>query len=197
VRYIHRNPVEAGLAGVLGAYPYSSHRPYCRGLQTAVVDPVPVLRVLGGPAAYRRLVSDDDTGTSRDNRPLPPRLPEEWPAGVPAVGFPASEGEPRVPRPLREEMVSGLAAHLGVDPARLADRDRGWRMARARSILALVLVRHLGCRVADVAARLGRHPTSISVAVARLGARLASDPRLGGVVARLAAGTGASGGGDC
>lgn len=187
VRYIHRNPVEAGLAKVPGAYPYSSHRPYCRGLQTAVVDPVPVLNMLGGPAAYRRLVSVEDASSSGDGDPLPFPLLGKWPVRLVDVGFPASEAESQASRPLQEEVVSALATHLGVDPARLADRDRGWRAARARAILALILVRHAGYRVADVAARLGRHPTSISVVVARLRARLEADAGLAGVVARLAA----------
>jgi hypothetical protein len=56
VRYIHLNPVRAGLVDDPARYPYSGHRAYLTGDGMALVDAGPVLRMLGGRAAHRRFV---------------------------------------------------------------------------------------------------------------------------------------------
>src|SRR5215510_8127901 len=53
-RYIHLNPVRAGLVPEPGLYPYSGHRALVTGEATALLDPEPVLRLLGGTTAYAR-----------------------------------------------------------------------------------------------------------------------------------------------
>jgi REP element-mobilizing transposase RayT len=56
VRYIHLNPVRAGLVEQPDAYPYSGHRTYLTGDGPGLIDPAPVLSMLGGSTAYRRFV---------------------------------------------------------------------------------------------------------------------------------------------
>jgi hypothetical protein len=58
VRYIHLNPVRATLTATPEDYPYSGHRAYLAGQSTTLMDPTPVLDLLGGPVAYARFVSD-------------------------------------------------------------------------------------------------------------------------------------------
>ena len=65
VRYIHLNPVRAGFVPRPELYRYTGHRAYLAGQRTALVDPEPVLRLLGGPTAYARFTQDGaDEGTS-------------------------------------------------------------------------------------------------------------------------------------
>src|SRR5215510_11894108 len=48
VRYIHLNPVRAGLVEQPDAYPYSGHRAYLAGEAMGPIDSDPVLGMLGG-----------------------------------------------------------------------------------------------------------------------------------------------------
>ena len=57
VRYIHLNPVRSGLVREPGRYPYSGHKAYAEGKATEVIDPGPVLAMLGSRARYRVFVS--------------------------------------------------------------------------------------------------------------------------------------------
>src|SRR5262245_33105291 len=47
VRYVHLNPVRAGLAARAEDYPYSDHRAYLAGMVTELVDPTFVLGLIG------------------------------------------------------------------------------------------------------------------------------------------------------
>ena len=58
VRYIHLNPVRAGLASRPDLYRYSGHRALLAGRSTALLEPDPVLRLLGGPDAYERFTRE-------------------------------------------------------------------------------------------------------------------------------------------
>jgi len=58
VRYIHLNPVRASLAPDPGTYRYSRHQVLLTGQPTALLDPQPVLGLLGGPTAYARFMQD-------------------------------------------------------------------------------------------------------------------------------------------
>ncbi len=63
IRYIHLNPVRAGLVHDAAAYPYSGHTAYLTGDGLGLIDPQPVLRMLGGCRAYARFVrAGADTG---------------------------------------------------------------------------------------------------------------------------------------
>jgi hypothetical protein len=156
-------------------YPYSSHVLYLRGRTTALIDPTPVLGILGGSAAYRELMREasadplgptpelDLSAPERDRRPAPDA------AGVRSVRLPA--------RPL-SAVITQLARRLGVQPAVVGSIDRGWGVSRARALIVFVLVRRLGYPVTAVAQALGRPATSISVLLFRTADRLEADARL-------------------
>src|SRR5262245_55645250 len=59
VRYVHKNPVRAGLAACAEDYPYSGHRAYLGGVATELVDPTFVLGLVGGRNGYVRLIAGD------------------------------------------------------------------------------------------------------------------------------------------
>src|SRR5262245_12978892 len=123
VRYVHQNPVRAGLAARAEDYPYSGHRAYLGGMATALVDPTRVLGLVGGPSGYGRLVAGDlvdlEPGTAEDPRERPPP--------------PASLGP----------ALSALARGLRVDVDVLRGASRGRPASWARALAAYVLVRRL------------------------------------------------------
>jgi hypothetical protein len=167
VRYVHQNPVRAGLVARVEDYPYSGHRAYLDGVATELVDPTLVLGAVGGTAGYLRLIASD---------------PVEWePKGPDAPA-------PRVSSASLVTALGALARGLGVDVAVLRGSGRGGPASWARALAAYVLVRRLGHRVTDVAALLGRSVPTTSLAVGEVGARLAGDAALARQIERLVEG---------
>ena len=58
IRYIHLNPVRAGMVKEPEQYDYSGHRAYVEGKATEVIDPRKVLGLMGGKASYRTFIRD-------------------------------------------------------------------------------------------------------------------------------------------
>jgi REP element-mobilizing transposase RayT len=180
VRYVHLNPVRAALVTHASDYPFSAHHAYLTGVATDLVDPTPVLRLLGGSQAYSRLVEegaatqpDVPAGSAFESGAPPSALPRRPPT---------KRSEPFAPVDLA---LNRLAAQLdiGVDALRGPDRSRS--VSRARALAAFVLVRRLGYRVTEVSTALGRDGTTMTIIVGRLGRRLAADPEGAQEVERL------------
>ncbi|MGZ8425784.1 MAG: transposase, partial [Candidatus Binatia bacterium] len=57
IRYIHLNPVRAGMVKEPEKYLYSGHRAYLQGKASETIDPSKVLSVMGGRGRYRAFVS--------------------------------------------------------------------------------------------------------------------------------------------
>jgi hypothetical protein len=182
VRYVHLNPVRAGLVGHAGDYPYSGHRAYLGGAPTDLLDPTFVLSLVGGASGYTRLVANEAEGEE-------PRAPAQVTAQSHLVELAERlpTGPPKPCEPL-EQALRHLAHRLRVDVEVLRGPDRDRVASRARALAAYVLVRCLGYRVTDVAATLGRDDSTTSIVVRRLGQRLPSDPATAREVDRLIAG---------
>jgi putative transposase len=155
VRYVHQNPVRAGLVVRAEDYPYSGHRAYLAGVATEVVDPSFVLGLIGDRTAYGRLVAGDlvDLEPGATEHPAARRPP------------PASLGV----------ALSVLARGLGVDVDVLHGAGRGRPASWAGALAAYVLARRAGHRLTDVAAALGRNLATASIAVQEVGQRLRED----------------------
>jgi REP element-mobilizing transposase RayT len=175
VRYIHLNPVRAGLVERPEAYPHSGHRAYLGRAGQGLVDPGPALGLLGGRDAYERYVLDgigaghEDRYYRTDAEQILGPAPFAERVGREVAG-------PMLPRarlPV-DAAVADLAGRLGVDSAVLRGPDRGRAASRARAAVSFALVRHLGYRVSDVAAALGRDAATISVIVNRTACRVDS-----------------------
>jgi putative transposase len=152
VRYVHLNPVQAGLVGL------------------DLVDPTLVLRLVGGASGYVRLVANELEGKTA-SAPAQARV---WsPSVEPAEPRPAGPPKPREPV---ERALNCLARELRVDVEALRGPDRSRPAYRARALAAYVLVRGLGYRLTDVAASLRRDGSTTSILVRRLGRHLPSDP---------------------
>jgi REP element-mobilizing transposase RayT len=173
VRYIHLNPVRAGLVSGAEEYPYSSHVAYLRGMTTPAVNPALVLGMLGGPAAYRELiVTRGDTWTEPE--PDEPLAESHGPTQLAAPGVRTSRlGD----RPV-SIVVTDLARRLAIEPEVLATADRDRAVTRARSLIAFVLVRRLGYPVGVVASAFGRRGNSLSTMLYRLADRMETDAEL-------------------
>jgi putative transposase len=175
VRYVHLNPVRAGLAEHAEDYPYSGHRAYLGEVATDLVDPTLVLSLVGGASGYIRLVAGDTEG-----------------AGSSGAAPGAQRGEPGAPRrapasarePL-ERALSSLARGLHMNVEVLRGPDRGRTASRARALAAYALVRCLGHRVTDVASALGRNVSTTSIAIRDVGQRLSGDPAAARQIDRL------------
>ena len=190
VRYVHLNPVRAALVARPEAYPYSGHRAYLSRTDGGLVDPRPVLDLLGGRAAYRRFVDAGvahDEGAERhleiDDEPpgVPPAVADLAPLQSAADGPQVAAARPDVATALDR-----LASDLGVDPHRLKGPDRTHAVATVRNAVAHILVRQRGYPVAAVASALGRAPASLSSILARSLPRLRrGDHPLAHALARL------------
>jgi len=179
VRYVHLNPVRAGLAARAEDYPYSGHSAYLGGAPTDLVDPTLVLSLVGGASGYARLVATEAEGEE-------PRAPAQVTAQslLVELGGRLPTGPPKPCVPL-EQALRYLAHRLHVDVEVLRGPGRDRAATRARALAAYVLVRCLGYRVTDVAATLGRDGATTSIVVGRLGQRLPSDPAAALEVHRL------------
>lgn len=186
IRYIHLNPVRAGLVKRPEQYPYSGHGVYMSGRATEVLDPRPGLGMFGGRAAYGRFVAEalgeghrEEYYRVQDQRFLGP---EEFTAGFQAPQAPLPRAKER--RSLNAALRA-MAAFGRVSPAVLRGPDRGWRIAKLRTLVAYTLVRLAGYSVTDVAAALGRDVTTVSSQLSRLAKRVETDPAIEREVQRL------------
>jgi len=186
IRYIHLNPVRAGLVDDPGAYAYSGHDAYVAGRASPVADPSDVLAQLGGVEGYRRLMG-------------PP-----WPVAGHPDDLDRSPAEPAVAprdgwtRYVRDAgpALRGLAAAMGVAVGDLTGPHRGHRAARDRALAAFVLVRLRGHRLVDVARALERDPDRLGTVMDRFATRVADDPALARETRRLAGRVAAGAGAD-
>lgn len=186
VRYIHLNPVRAGLASRPDLYRYSGHRALLTGQSSALLDPEPVLRLLGGPDGYERFTREG-AGEGHQARLYETRDQQVLGDQTFADRVTRKAGREATP-PSREplgEALSRLETALGLGTGVVEGRDRRHDVAAARGLLALVLVRCRGYRLTDVARLLGRDPATLSVTVGRLARRLAGDEGLAAMAERL------------
>lgn len=179
LRYIHLNPVRAKLVRAPEQYRYSGHAVYLRGAPSAILDPAPVLGLLGGRGAYRRFMR---AARAEGHQAQYYAVADQRFLGDEgfAQALRASLGQEEQPRPKRslEKTLLTLARHVGLDPARLRSPDRGWAVSRRRSLIAYTLIRRLGFPLSRVAAHVGRDAATVSVLISRLAVRMQDDPAI-------------------
>ena len=171
VRYIHLNPVVAGMVAAPMAYPWSSHRDYLGQRTVPWLDTDFVLEMFGPTvgvarvryARFMRACSDEDLALfakheSRDTRALEPDLPKAAPA------------EP-VPSPGDRETLDQIAARhcevFGISVAELVCPSRERRLSRARKAIALEALATDVATLAEVARFLRRSASALAQAMAR------------------------------
>lgn len=186
-RYIHRNPVEAGLTPQPETYRWSSYRSYL----TPTAGPEwlrrdMLLEMIGGPDpvdAYRSYVEagvDEATGRffnrARRSPLLGSREFRDW----------LRNGRSRRrPLPTIDAILSIVAETYGVSPETLTRNHRG-RNGEARGV-AMLLCRQLGgYKLAEIADAMGRcSQSSVSKAVTRAREHAAADADFAALLSRL------------
>lgn len=184
VRYIHFNPVRAGMVADLDTYPWSSHRAYL-GLEKQ-----PWLTtdwVLGhfaqsaGEAVirYRRFIAEglqegyrkELHGGSFDGRVLGDESFVEAALG---------QAEEPVSRPLSLETVTEVVCSAyGLTQEQIASRSRVRQVSEARAVAALLVREAEGVALVDLGKRLNQDLSSLSQAARRLELRIKEDSDLG------------------
>ena len=189
VAYVHLNPVKAGLAARADDYRWSGHRDVIGRRKTPIVAVEDVLLLYGqrrGPALRRyraTLATVDESDWGGEG---PGRLPW-WRLGRPTEeellrrkddAFIDEQGRSTArwrPRYGASEWLEIACARLGVDRARLADRNRNQEVVRARELIGLVGVERFGVKVNELARELGKSRDGVSRWIQRGTDRRASE----------------------
>jgi putative transposase len=190
IRYIHRNPVEAGLARRPQDYAWSSDRYFRRGQGPEWLDLEHVLPLLGpnrrvAVARYRKLMGEKVEETYESVKAYGQAIKgdEQF-----AERLLRAAGAPPAVRRLSEAKIAAtVAADLGVRLEDLVTGSRQRALSRARLIAA-----HLGratnaIPVSRMATYFGREESTFARGVVRLERQLTTDSGLRRRIARLAA----------
>lgn len=203
VRYIHLNPLPAGLVDDLAAldrYSWSGHAVLMgnRALEGQAVEEVLALFSGANREArrrYRVFIADGiPLGRREDLTSGGKRKPDaaaEEGAEVPCDASVLGGGEyveqlrmrqelrPRIPRNFDlRELIEGVCGRFEIDPGQLRHWTRRARIAAARSVVCYLAVRHMGHSGVEVGRALGLGRAGVSVAAARGEEIVKNDPAL-------------------
>ena len=185
IRYIHLNPVRAGMVKDPGRYPYSGHRAYLAGKTNETIEPRAVLSVLGGKARYREFLKDGMGGGHKEEYY---EVEDQRFLGEKGFGEKLIKPE-KEPRPQKrkalETVVKELGKALGVKADQLKSADRSWELSKARTMIGYVLVRRKGYGLGEVAKYFSRDPATVGTLLGRFAERLETDHKLRREMERL------------
>ncbi len=172
VRYIHLNPVRAGLTKRPERYPHSGHRSYLINGTPKIIEAGPILSLLGGKRAYERFVLE---GLSENHNEEYYTVEDQCFLGEEGFGEEITrqvgEEEARKAKKPIETVIKKIAHRLGLRPEVLRGRDRRWEVSTKRADAVALLVRDYGYKVSEVAKYLRRDQANISTMLSRLSAR--------------------------
>jgi hypothetical protein len=192
VRYLHLNPVRAGLAQDPTEYPWSSHRAYLGRERIPWLHLEPALgmfhddpRVAG--RLYSRFIA---AGKAQGHRDEFYELWEQRYLGdegfVQAVERQVRASPPTVRAVRMEEILRLVAEEFSSSVEQLSAPGQQRVAARARRWVTLLAAEVAGERITTVAKALGRTPGSLSVGLARLRRSLQEQPEEAERMTRLA-----------
>jgi REP element-mobilizing transposase RayT len=183
LRYVHRNPVRAGLTKDLGGWPWCSHGEYLGRRMYPWVETSFLLSHFGGSPRERRrgYLEFVSTGGADGS-------PGDWSPPLARGETARSGGETSHNGRLNTESVSAaIGLVFGVSAQELASATRREPVATARAVLAYLCIEHGGTGPSGLSRTLGHHPTAWVHASRRLRARLVHDRVLADTVRRVAA----------
>ena len=172
LRYIHLNPVRAGLAKRPEGYVYSGHRSYLSDGAAKIIENGSILEVLGGKKGYERFVLD---GMSEDHNEEYYAVEDQRFLGEEGFGEEisreAGEKEQGKRKKSIERDFKEIAKHLDTTAELLRSSDRRWEISAKRAKAVAKLVRDEGHSVNEVAKFLRRDQANISMMLLRVSAR--------------------------
>ncbi len=171
IRYIHLNPVEAGIVSDPGAYPWSSHRAYLGAPHEPWLVTDFALRNFGSTrelaiAAYRQFM---EIGGA----PWPPtEVDEAQSAAKPFTGdaFASRAGKTALKSGIRQslaELIAEACARFEVDLDALSSPVRNDYLTKVRAWIAYQARIRLIASLAEVARELNRHEATLRQAMRR------------------------------
>jgi REP element-mobilizing transposase RayT len=168
LRYIHLNPVKAGIAAAPADYPWSSHRAFCGGWREQWLTTDFALSLFGShrgaaQGAYRKFMEDGDPGWEPEDEDSPLetslRITEESRVMVAA---------PSTPGASLDSLITEACQRFGLTPARLLSPTRAPQLVLARGWISReALDRHLAT-LSDVSRALGRDRATLRHAMRQL-----------------------------
>lgn len=172
IRYIHLNPVRAGIVTDPAGYHWSSHRAYLGMVQPPWLCCDLALRRLGGDAGnqaerYRAFMNNEEQCRWGEGA-LKPHA--ERPDILGGDDFVARlSGEPCQPRQSRslEDLFSECCERFQIPPEALASPGRARNLTRARAWLGHRVVAERAGSVSALARRLGRSEAALRQVMAR------------------------------
>ena len=187
LRYVHLNPVRAGLARRPEAYRWSGHRAYLglESLSWLTTDAVLERFARRRGTARKRYAGFVAEGMGGARR-------AEFHRGIAAQGVIADDAEflarlrpaERAAPPLGA-VIDAVCAHLRLAPKLLGAPGKARETARARALIAFLAVERGAATLSALAARFGRDLSTLSRQRRELERRLAEDPALARTVAGL------------
>ena len=187
VRYIHLNPARSKLVASAEKYPYSGEQAYRSGKPTVIVDPRPVLKVIGGISGYRKFVQE---GLREGHKEEYYEVEDQRFLGKGEFGEGLRREYEQEERAKRKrslsQVIAEMAKALKVRPEVLRVQGRGRGASRQRTLMAYVLVRRGGYGVKEVAEYFGRDPTTISTLLSRYEQKMQEQAELYREIDRLA-----------
>lgn len=164
VRYIHRNPIEAGMVADAIAFRWSSHRAYLCPSAPSWLTTRLVLGLLHRDRATARRHLQEIVATSGEE-------PGEWrPDRLLGDVEPREATPPWRPRSLDcdlQTIVAVVTRVTGVDRRELVAGSRRLPAARARALAALIVRDHSSFSLRALGDLLGREASSLSCAASR------------------------------
>jgi len=185
VRYIHLNPVRAGLVREPEAWAWSGHRAYTGKAHTPWLDSTLVLTMFDEHdrrRARRRYAGFIHEGLGEPYREelhsgaIDPRVSgsDEFVRGVLGTTPPRLQRTPNL-----STIIGGVCVAWGLDEPALRAPERQRDAARARAVIGWLAVEMRAATLTEVARRFGRDVATVSRQVARLGLDARLDEALG------------------
>ncbi len=196
VRYIHLNPVRAGLIRHIDRYRWSSHPMYLRGDgKGGWVSVDAVLKQFGEKRhqairRYREFIRD---GLGEGHREDYYRVIDQRFLGddefVEEVRERGQEAEERLPVDIvLKDIVQAACREFGVRPERVSQRGKSREVSRLRWTIGKLAVEEGGYRLVEVARFFGRDPGVMSRGLRLLEERLVEEKELQRKIGRLQVG---------
>lgn len=190
IRYVHRNPVRAGIVRHAADYPWSSDRFLRKGRGPAWLDVDGALAAIGPTrrsaiALYAELVDAPATGDDESELRSVAGAVEGDEAFALERFAAAGELDPPLRGLTEIRILEAVAAEMGATCGELTGSRQGGRTAFARCLAAYVARKYAGIPVRRVARRLHRDDSSFVRPLARLERRLQLEPALRDQVDRI------------
>lgn len=174
VSHVHLMPLRLGLAADPGEYFWSSHRSYLGPERLPWVTPEPVLALFGGDPrceldAYRLFIEDEirrRTELAARGSSSLASAEREFLRRLKPVADHTTDDPTALDR-----LIERVAARLSVRQDALQSRSRRRVLSLGRAVVAWHATRSGVAKLGEVARHLGRHPSTLSIAIERYRSR--------------------------